>query len=196
MSRGYFWYCITVLPRKKRDRWHLSDRKLIQKYGSELNKFQRARRKSKGLMNFYYLRWSSLAIIMHTTGDLDPSVQMDDEFKDARKMPLSIQVSDLVKLNVYQHGGRWTVRLAHDTFRGHKAELAEVAKTKNVFRMVETFNRLNGYPAWAGIVNQKHGLARYLCQQARKHQVSLSTRQLRFWDKRTPVKVWCTRNPE
>lgn len=196
LGRGCFWYCITVLPRKKKDKWHQIDQKLIRKYGTEMDKFKRARRKKKGLMNFYYLRWGSLAIILHTAGDVDSSVKMDDIFKDARITPLSIHVSHLVKLRVYRTGGRWTVCLARETYQGHKAVLAEVAQTKNVFEMVQTFDQLNAYPAWAGIINQKHRLARYLLHQARKHQVSFSMNQLRFWDKRTPVKVWIERNPE
>lgn len=194
IGRGYYHYCIVTLPEKKRNRWQQIDQKIIAKYHTETDKFRRSRRKVNGLANFHYLRWDSVAVILHTEGKVDENILVDDKFLDARSVPVILRISKLSVFRIYRYGGRWTINLARETYQGIKAELIELALCRNVKLMVYTFDKLNGYPPWAGIIAQKRQLAQLLCKEAKKHQVFLSIAQLRITDKRKPVTVWST-NP-
>jgi len=129
-SRGYWFYCVTIFPERKKDKWEKIDHKLITRYRCEKSKFQRARRKKKGLMNFYYLRWEAISLIFHTLGK--PDVVLEDRFVDVRKKPLEIQVSDLISVVIYrdQKNGKFTCKLSKKTYRGFKHVLGNCPNSK------------------------------------------------------------------
>lgn len=195
-GQGYYYYHVTCLPEKKRERWAKTDAKLIKKYRTNKSKWQRARQKQKGLANFIYLRWHNIAVIMHTMGRIDDNVTYDDPFYDVRKKPMRLPISELLEIEIYKRkNGSFTCRLTSKTYRGIKQTLRDVARLKNVKRIYHEYNKLNGIPAWGGVIEQKRQLAKYLVRQARKHQINLSEENLRLVDKRWPTKVWAEEQP-
>lgn len=184
LSRGYWYHHVTYLPERKRDRWESIDKKLIAKYGTDLSKWQRARRRKKGLANFAYLRWENVAVLMHTAGDIPSDIVYDDHFRDFRakgkKNRLKIQISPLVGFEFYLDDKGITVKLDKATFRGIKDSLEEVISTKDVEKIRKEFNKINGFPAYRGIVCQKVQLAKYVVKKAGHHQVKLSASDLRI----------------
>lgn len=85
ISRGYVFHLLMLYPEKKRDRFEDTDRKLITKYGADLSKFQRSRRKLKGLANFYFMRWDQTACVFMTPGKIPEGVHPDGGFRDSRE---------------------------------------------------------------------------------------------------------------
>jgi hypothetical protein len=190
IGRGYFFYHVTYLPVNKKEKYSQIDAKLIGKYKTDKTKWQRSRLKAKGVANFYYLRWKHVAVILHTLGEQEDEIIYDDKFLDIRKNPLLLKISELVAFNIQIVDRRVTVKLAKDTYEGLRIELHQVAKTKSKEKMAKAFDRINGFPAWAGIIVQKRRLAWYLCEQAKKHNIQLDQSELRFVDQRKPVKVF------
>jgi hypothetical protein len=209
LGRGYYYWCLMYLSESKRDRWHKTDQKLINKYQMDISKHQRSYRKKKGISNFYYLRWEHIAVMLHTEGTLPENY--DDKFFDIRNTKLTLRIGpfsavtisyekDTRKKKAKKKGGKRVkgekrknvivVRLEKECYRNLKAELREVAQTKNKAKMIRMFDRLNGFPSWSGIFCQKEQLAKYLVSEAKKHNVKLSLSDLRIVRKRFPVKVF------
>ena len=191
VSRGYYWYCLTEYPEKKRDSWAKIDQKLIEKYDADKSKFQRARQKQKyGMANFYFLRWESVSVIFHSKGKFSEKVTYNDTFYDIRKKPLKITISDNIEMVIYEENETTSVRLSRESYRGFKACLIDVCKLKEQKEIIKEFNKINGLPAWRGIIEQKQLLASFTVREARKHQVWLRKEALRIKTQRTPVKVF------
>lgn len=189
VGQGYLFYHVAELPERKRDKWLEIDRKLIGKYKTEKSKFQRCRLKEKRVSNIFYLRYESTAIIMHTHGSID-HVLYDDKFSEICEKPMTLKVSDNISLVVYVNDGVCSVRFSKETYAGFKAVIADVAKTKNRWEIMRTFNFINGIPAFSGIIEQKKRLALWTVKQSRKHQVALKKTDLRVNTRRKIYKVW------
>lgn len=198
VSRGYYYHHIEYLPQKKSARFPKIDQKLIEKYKADKSKYQRARQKNKKIANFYYLRWDNIAIIMHTLGAVEPDIFYDDKFIDIRhnKGKINLKISDYISLDILlgelKQGGirHTTVKLDKQTYAGFKNVLRDISKTHNKAIIKREFNKLNGLPAWSGIIEQKRKLAKFLIKEARHNQVDLAEKELRINTFRQPVKVF------
>lgn len=193
---NYHYFHVIHLPEKKRDKWVKIDEKLINKYKCYRNKDQRYDNKKSGYANFVYLRWEHIAIILHSEGKIESDILYDDRFYDIRKNSMYLKVSDFTHLEIKTFEGKITVSLTQDTYEKIRKMLQRVAKTKDKKKMIQMFNKLNGLPAYAGIISQKRSLAEYLCERARKHKVVLHLKELRFVDKRKVYKVWADEQPQ
>lgn len=198
VSRGYHHYCLTRYPESKKERWTQIDRKLIGKYQTDKNRFQRARQKNKGLRNYYFFRWGNLAILMHTAGGLPPDVMHDDLFRDCRNKAERLLVAfGTVSLWVMppedpNNSGRTTVRMSREFYREFKNGLLEVAKRRDRRGLIYEFNKINGFPAWAGMIAQKKRLADFVIRTSRKHEIwpAINRDELRLVARRKPVPDW------
>lgn len=193
ISRGYYYYCITEFPEQKRERWTAIDSKLIDRYSVDLSKWQRARRKKDGRANYYYLRWESISLVLHTSGELDRNL-WGDIFCDVRKRPILLKISRLIEFIIAieecQAKRHVFVRLSKETYTGLKAHMHEIAKTRNVWLMAEEIKRLNGLPAYSLVIRQKRQLAAYVAKQAKKHQVFFDLRKVHINTKLTRYPVY------
>ena len=188
-SRGYYWYCITQYPSKKRDKFFRIDEKLIGKYRCDLSKFQRARRKKKGLANFYFARFDDCAIIMHTKGDIEENILYDDRFYDFRQKRLKISINNL-EFELINLDGKLSWKLSKDCYRDIKAHFGELCKLKQREKIVKEFDKLNGLPAWKGIIRQKYLLRNYIIAQAKKHQIQFHQSDFRINTRRKIHKIF------
>lgn len=201
ISRGYYFYCILPLNFKKNgENWVKTDKKLIKKYNMDISKFQRARRKKNGKANFYYLRWEHVAIMLHTSGDVD-SKTYNDNFLDLREKQrkLILKISELLWLQINfgpiekDNKRHISVRLWRDSYDGLKVNLLRVIQLKNKDLAISEFNKINGIPAWAGIVEQKHLLYNFLLRKCRTNSIKLADediKKIRIITKRTPIRVY------
>ena len=102
---------------------------------------------------------------MHTEGDLPPGVCHDDKFcnNNKKKERLVIDVGTVLFWIMPQsdpnNDGRVTVRLSSEFYRDVKYGLWETAIKQDRKRLVYEFHKLNGFPAWAGIIQQKRRLS-------------------------------------
>ena len=187
IARGYRYYSHVAYPLRKEYKWEEIDRKLIQKYGIAMSKYRRCRSKKKGIANFYFLRWYDQAVIFHTPGEISGAILCDDRYYNVTEKALEVKVSEDVRFKITREKSV-TVRLTKDSYRGAKAVLWDVCSTKNKGAIVSEFDKLNGIPAWKGIIEQKRMLAAYVVKQARQHHVHLKREELRILTKRTIYK--------
>lgn len=196
VGHGYHYYHIEYLPAKKQDKYVEIDRKIITKYQTEKTKYQRAYAKRKKLANFMYLRWENIAIILHTNGSFAEGIIADDKFNDVKHQPIFLKISDLVAFDIQfvnkkgQAERTVTVRMSREMYQGQKDHLFTIAQTKSKKIMIAEYDKLNGLPAWAGIIAQKRRLAQHLVKMAEKNFVQLEQRELRINDKRKIVSIW------
>lgn len=177
MSSGYTRYCHLVIPDRKLDQAGRIDRKLIQKYQCDLSKDQRYRRKKKNEANFHYLRWHDLALILQCPGTIGPEILYDDKFSDVLKNPLHLVVSDYLTLKIVKSQQGWTVCMSRDTYREAKAQLFEKIIHVSKSEIMDQYNKLNGLPAWRGIIEQRRRLQEFVISATKRH------RGIRLWKK-------------
>jgi len=183
IARGYRHYCHVAYPLRKEYKWKEIDRKLMEKYGITESKYRRARLKKKGIANFYFVRWYDQAVIFHTAGEMSGTITYDDQFYNVTEKALKVKVSDNIRVTIRREK-TVTVRLTKDSYRGAKAVLWDVCRSKDRRAIIREFDKLNGIPSWKEINEQKRMLAAYVVKQARKHQVQLKRNELRISTRR------------
>ncbi|HVT90643.1 MAG TPA: hypothetical protein VHD56_17440 [Tepidisphaeraceae bacterium] len=84
ISKGYWHYFASTIPANKDPA--AIDAKLMERYGANLDKFRRARRKAKGLANIAYLRHGRFFVLIATAG----AHEIFDEhpMRDIRRRPI------------------------------------------------------------------------------------------------------------
>jgi hypothetical protein len=86
VNHGYWYYVAGVIPPDKDV--ELVDRKLMEKYGIGISKWQRARRKGQGLANVHYLRCQRFFVLIATAG-WHPFYEAEGpEIRDIRREPI------------------------------------------------------------------------------------------------------------
>lgn len=177
ISRGYYYWHLTELPIHKQNKWGEIDKKLITKYQTNKTKFQRHRRKAKGEANFIYVRWGKLALIFHTEGAVPDDVDYSDNFFDIRQSPIFLQVGDETTFVIELAGnGKAHIKLDKDTYQGLKACIFNTAKRQNPEILKRTFQIVNGFPSYSGILKQKKMLRDYCVKQAKKNMITIKTK--------------------
>ena len=88
LPHGYWFYVRGVVPEGKES--VAVDRKLLTKYGVDLSRQQRARRKQAGQANLHYLRWKREWILLATHGEHRFFADEAQSIRDARRDPISI----------------------------------------------------------------------------------------------------------
>ena len=196
IGRGYHFYHITYLPVEKEHKWKAIDKKLIEKYKTDKSKYQRARQKNNGVANFFYLRWENIAVILHTKGKILDDIGKDDRFDDVRKKPCVFKINTEVAFRIGlknvkgENKTKVDIRLDKDTYKRIKEVLLDVANSGKAYLIKREFNKINGFPAYAGIVEQKANLRTFVIERARQNHIYLKVSDLRFYTKRHTVKVW------
>jgi hypothetical protein len=187
VSHGYYFVCKTHYP----DHTYQSaiDEKLIRKYRADLEKTKKWRvRKETGAAMFALIRLRGTAYLLHTEGTL-PSVY-DDRFIDLRIEPLTVRVSESIVFEILVKHGKTEVCLSGRTYEWMKAGLADAVQTRSKTRIIAQFERLNGLPAYHGIVAQKVAIATWLLQEAHGRRVWIGRKDLRVGTRRRITRVY------
>ena len=138
VARGFYFYTTgTIKPGKDPG---AVDAKLIERYGIDVSKWQRARRKRAGIANLQYLRHDRFFVLLATRGD--HRFFQEEDFRDIREAP--------IKFHGYSIGcgkgvdGRWhaSVRIHADEYRSLKAYLLHLAVHRSVENLVLEFRRV------------------------------------------------------
>lgn len=138
LPHGYWFYVTGRIPEGKSA--ESIDQKLLAKYGIELSRQQRSRRKLQGLANLHYLRFESFFVILATHGKHPFFEAEGTTVKDIRKVPiqfrgysLSVKRGGFLKREVGEVEGtadkrhRVRVLISREAFRnlaGHLLDLA------------------------------------------------------------------------
>jgi hypothetical protein len=86
LRNGYWFYVAGRVPEDK-DPGDV-DRKLIGKYGIDLSKWERARRKRSGLANVHYIRYCRFFLLLVTAGKHHFFAEEAEKIRDARRVPI------------------------------------------------------------------------------------------------------------
>ena len=128
------------------------DQKLLAKYGVELSRQQRARRKRAGQANLHYLRWEREWVLLATRGEHRFFTEEASNIRDARRDPIHIgdyslrvargnflqrAAGDAEALADYRH--RVRVQIRRDKYRDLRAYFLEVAQRRSVESLSREF---------------------------------------------------------
>jgi len=138
------------------------------------------------------MRWDKYAWILQSPGVVRDDIVYDDTFHSFAGRPIEVRVGPetLLVAGLFGRNGGVSVKISKETYREVRAGLMEATYSGDINRCVREFNKLNGFPAWHGIVKQKMRLAEYLVKQARSHQLKLSKKDLRIYTRRKVYPVW------
>ena len=191
ISYGYIFYYAFVQKRPDKDE------EISRYYLSHLKKYQRTYRKHvKGLRNYFYMRYNSVGIVLATAGQPDPNLRhIEQFFKDIRKDPLHIRVSDTTELIIHAQprSNKKTLKvniyLSKETLQIIKANLLQAlkenanppkAKQKQAKSAVKRAWLVNGYPSFSGLLEQKKQLRKWYVKEARIRGINIPIQELRL----------------
>ena len=120
LTHGYWFYSLGSVPEQKDPK--RIDAKLIEKYGMDISRASRCRRKRGGLANVHYLRYDRFFVLLATHGQHLFFEEEGEKVKDARRAP--------IKFHGYSVGynqGHARVAIEREVYQGLKAELLELA---------------------------------------------------------------------
>jgi len=120
LPHGY-WFCVQGEVPVAKDPSAV-DRKLIERYGVDLSRWARARRKRGGEANLQYLRWRHFFLLLATHGRHRFFEDEAGNIFDVRRTPIR-----LVGYAVSFRQGRAHVRIGEERFRELKSYFLEVA---------------------------------------------------------------------
>jgi len=114
VTSGYRWFVTGEIPRQK-DPWSIDER-IVFKYGIDLSKSQRARRKQRGEANLQYLRWRRFFVLVGSS-PLGGHPFFEEErgaLRDIRKQPIRV---DGYAISMRRDGSEW--REGRERWRAH-----------------------------------------------------------------------------
>lgn len=138
-ARAYWFYVAGRIPEVKDPR--AIDAKLIAKYGIDVSRYERARRKRAGLANMQYIRHGQFFLLMATHGRHAFFEEEAGQLRDARRVPIRYAGYSLSFRN-----GRVSVRIAPDEYTHLKAYFLDVACRRSVDSLAVEFARLPFQP--------------------------------------------------
>ncbi|BDC49810.1 hypothetical protein F183_A21260 [Bryobacterales bacterium F-183] len=165
VTRGYFYYVLGQVPEGKDPR-HV-DEKLVRKYGIEMNKGARCRRKALGYANLQYVRYKRSFVLLATEGKHEFFQSEAGQVRDVREMPIK-----LFGYSVSHRNGRTCVRIEQRLYLGLKARMAE----QSVHRPLPWFQsafRSFGFEPYAPVRSQLHCILRAVNRRRKVAQLEL-----------------------
>ena len=146
ITHGYWFYVVGSVPEGKEPAD--VDRKLIRRYGIDISKWARARRKRSGLANVHYLRHCRFFVLLATHG-LHPVFQHEaNVLHDCRRAPIRF-----AGYSVSCRGGHAHVRIEKDTYLELKAWMLERSSFLSVEQLCRAF-RLIPFEPYAPVRRQ------------------------------------------
>jgi hypothetical protein len=139
VRHGYFFY-VTGYIREGRDPREV-DRKVMDRYGIEVSKFTRARRKKAGHANVHYLRHKRFFVLLATPGKHPFFKEEANLIRDIRREPVTYE-----GYAVSYRKGQAKVRIDRGTELNLKAYFEEVATKYSAAGLSRQFRRLPFQP--------------------------------------------------
>ena len=120
VARGYRFYVVGRVPKGKDPA--AVDRKLLQKYGIEISKSTRARRKALGFASVQYIRFRETFVLIATAGKHEFFLEEAAQIRDVREAPIK-----LYGYAITERGGHPHVRIEQRQYLELKSYLADIA---------------------------------------------------------------------
>jgi hypothetical protein len=135
LAHGYWFYVTGHVPDRKDP--HAVDRKLIEHYGIDHSKWERARRKRAGAANVQYLRFERFFVLLATHGAHPFFDEEGNVVHDARRVPIRFHGYALS-----HHGGHPHVRIEQAEYNRLKAYFLDVATHRSADQLAAELGRL------------------------------------------------------
>jgi hypothetical protein len=128
IGHGYWFYVTGVVPDGKDPL--AVDRKLIDRYGVDVSKWARARRKRAGHANIHYLRYRRFFVLIATKGEHRFFTE-EPKYRDVRRDPIRFDGYSISYKR--DPSGKWhpSVRIHPETYQGIKCHLLEAATRRS-----------------------------------------------------------------
>lgn len=152
VAHGYWFYARGWIPIDKDP--EAIDRKLIDRYGIDVSKWERARRKRAGLANLHYLRFGRTFVLIATHGQHWFFEAEAKAIRDIRRVPFK-----LGGYSVSFRNGHASVRIDQETYKRLKAYFTELALRRPADVVAEEL-RLLPYEPYAPVRRQLLNLLR------------------------------------
>ena len=156
VAHGYWFYVTGEIPENKDP--GAVDAKLIARYGLDVSKWTRCRRRKNGTASVQYLRHGRFFVLMATHGRHEFFTAEASRIRDIRRVPLRY-ASYTVGCRRYHDKWHAAVRLDAEAFRRLKARFALMAITSDAERLEQAFSRLPVEP-YAAVRRQLFELLR------------------------------------
>lgn len=132
LPHGYTRYVTGVVPPEKDAR--AVDEKLVTKYGVDLSRWQRARRKRAGWANLHYLRFDRFWVLLATEGEHRFFIEEAKNLRDVREEPIKVG-----GYSVRVREGHSHVRIEEGEFKRLRAWLLELAAHRSAAEIGRAF---------------------------------------------------------
>jgi hypothetical protein len=139
LGNGYWFYVTGQVPSGKSP--ESVDRKLIEKYGIDISKWARARRKQAGLANLQYLRYEHFFVLLATHGEHPFFAEEAASVRDARRVPIRFRV-----YSISHRGGHPHVRIEQEEYKRLKAYFVDLATRRSSSRIEAQLRSLRFEP--------------------------------------------------
>jgi hypothetical protein len=181
LAHGYFFYVAGIIPEGKDPQ--RVDEKLVQRYGLDISKWARARRKRAGLASVAYLRHCRFFLLLATHGEHPFFEAEGGAVKDVRRVPIRFG-----SYSISYRGGHPHVRIAEPTMRDLKEQLGVLALRRSSVDLEGVLHRLPFEP-YAPVRSQFCELLRMVNRVRGVAGLDrISSTCLRF--RRTPLRVF------
>ncbi|MFO0849928.1 MAG: hypothetical protein U0871_15440 [Gemmataceae bacterium] len=150
VASGYYFYVVGRVPAGKDPR--RVDAKLLTRYGVDLSKFARARRKRAGRANVHYLRYRDVFVLLATHGEHRFFELEAAQIRDVRREPLKVE-----GYAVGFRAGRVSVRIERGEYRSLRAYFADLAVRRSAASLADELGSLP-YEPYAPVRRQLLGL--------------------------------------
>lgn len=152
VARGYVFYVTGWVPERKEPR--AVDSQLVAKYGIDVSKWARARRKRAGYANLQYLRFERFFVLMATYGK-HPFFELEARLiRDCRETPIKFG-----GYAVGSTGRNARVRIEREQYNLLKGYFSDLALRRSVSTLERMIQALPFEP-YAAVYRQKWGLVR------------------------------------
>ncbi len=146
MRHGYWFYVTGSIPSRKNP--SSIDQKLIQKYGIDLSKYTRARKKRNGQASIQYLRYDRFFLLAATHGHHHFFEEEGKNFRDARRYPIHFH-----GYSIGWRAGHPRVSIERSTYKDLKAYFLELALHRKADRLAAELHALP-YEPYAPVRSQ------------------------------------------
>jgi hypothetical protein len=146
IGQGYWFYVTGKIPKGKDP--GRTDAKLIERYGVDISKWARARRKRAGLANVHYLRHERFFVLIATKGE--HAFFTEENYRDVRRQPIRFCGYSISYRQGRDGKGHPSVRISQEEYRSLKAYFLEIAVHRDAVRLQAEFQRIR-YTPWAPV---------------------------------------------
>lgn len=167
VSQGYWYYSQFRYPERKKEKWLLIDKKIIEKYQTNITKDQRYRRKKKNLANYRFFRWNEQCILLKTEGE---RILADDEpwSKLQGKNKIIIPVNSII-FEIQEINKKFSVKISKKNLKEIKTSIKIKLEKKLINQAIYEIEKLSNLPNYQFLKRQKQESVKYFIEQHKIH---------------------------